>query len=214
MTQISVDELGAKAYHRVRSMILAGQLPTGKKIVQDRLAEQLGISRTPLRSALQRLEAESLVQSIPRRGMIVREFSPHQVIEFYDCRRAIEGTAIHLFTQRASAKQINVLANYFAPFAEDTGEEKAYRKADSAFHNYISEHCGNEMLRRLFVSGHLLICIDLIGLVRPPAETLREHLAIIDAVRARDADEAERLMKSHLEKSQQLIRQKLDAPAP
>ncbi len=60
MNQISSDELGTKAYTRVRSMTLSGRLPASKKIVQDRLAEQLGISRTPLRSALQRLEGESL----------------------------------------------------------------------------------------------------------------------------------------------------------
>ncbi|GAB5562665.1 MAG: GntR family transcriptional regulator [Synoicihabitans sp.] len=214
MNQISSDELGAKAYQRVRSMILSGRLPAGKKIVQDRLAEKLGISRTPLRSALQRLEGESLVQSIPRRGMIVREFSQEQVIDFYDCRIALESMAVRLFTSRVSVAELKVLAELFVPFQTGDIDENAYRRADSKFHDFIAQNCGNDMLRRLFVSGHLLVCIDLIGLVRPPAETLPEHLAIIEAITQGDADQAESLIRSHLLISQNLVRQRLHEPRP
>ncbi len=70
------------------------------------------------------------------------------------------------------------------------------------------------MLRQLFASGHLLVCIDLIGLVRPPAETLPEHLAIIKAIASGDPDQAETLVRSHLSKSQTLVHQRLHESRP
>ncbi len=112
MSKISNDELGAQAYKKVRSMIISNKLVPGQKIVQDKLAESLGISRTPLRSALQMLEAEYLVESVPRKGVIVKEFNDEEIVELYDCRIALEGTAASLFTNLALDSEIDRLMDY------------------------------------------------------------------------------------------------------
>ncbi|MEM8967829.1 MAG: GntR family transcriptional regulator [Bacteroidota bacterium] len=201
------DGLERAAYQKVKQMILSHELTPGQKIVQNKLADELGISRTPLRSALQMLEAEHLVESIPRRGVIVRYFSNEEIIEIYDCRIALECMAVRLFTQRARPAAIKKLSNLFMPFADRTEPIvlREYLTNDIKFHDTIIRQCGNNFLRKLFQQSNLLIYIDRIGLVRPPEETLPEHLAIIEAMTARDADQAELLMKKHLIHSQKLI---------
>jgi len=205
MSKISNDELGAQAYKKVRSMIISKKLVPGQKIVQDKLAESLGISRTPLRSALQMLEAEYLVQSVPRKGVIVKEFSDKEIVELYDCRIALEGTATSLFTTVASEAEIDRLTGLFHPFLESSIDANKYQIADSIFHDSIIQGCGNSFLSKLFQQGNILLIINMVGLVRPPEETLNEHLNIISAIRKRDSQLAEALVKSHLDKSKQLI---------
>ena len=205
MSKISNDELGAQAYKKVRAMIISKKLVPGQKIVQDKLAESLGISRTPLRSALQMLEAEYLVQSVPRKGVIVKEFSDKEIVELYDCRIALEGTATSLFTTIASEAEIDRLAGLFQPFLESPIDANKYQIADSIFHDSIIQGCGNSFLSKLFQQGNILLIINMVGLVRPPEETLNEHLSIIRAMRKRDSEMAESLVKSHLDKSKKLF---------
>lgn len=210
MLKISSDELSLKAYKNIRSMIISRKLLPGQKIVQDKLAESLGISRTPLRSALQMLEAEYLVESVPRHGVIVKEFRDEEIVEIYDCRMALEGTAIRLYTTLASAREIDRLKELFQPFLKGAVNLAHYQKADSKFHDAIIQGCGNGFLSKLFQQGNLLVFIDIIGLVRPPEETLHEHMDIISAIENRDPDLAESLAKSHLNRSKQLIQKKIN----
>ncbi len=209
MSKISNQELGAQAYTKVRSMIISKKLVPGQKIVQDKLAESLGISRTPLRSALQMLEAEYLVESIPRRGVIVKEFSDEEIVELYDCRIALEGTAIGLFTNLAPDSEIERLSGLFQPFLEGPIDARIYQIADNNFHDSIVQGCGNSFLTKLFQRGNIMLIIDMVGLLRPPEETLNEHLDIINAMKERNAELAESLAKCHLAKSEQLILNKI-----
>ncbi|GAA3605543.1 GntR family transcriptional regulator [Flavivirga amylovorans] len=209
MNKIFNNELSAQAYNKVRAMIMSKELAPGQKIVQDKLAETLGISRTPLRSALQMLEGEGLIVSLPRKGVIVKEFSDVEIVEIFDCRMALEGTAVRLFTNHARPYEIKRLRDLFSPFLDGDIDNTTYQHADAKFHNMIMEGSGNGFLHRLFQQGNLLVCIDLIGLIRLPNETLPEHLAIIEAIEKRDADLAESLAKEHLNKTKQLILKKI-----
>jgi len=211
MSLISIDVLGDLAYEKVKEMILSNEFVAGQKIVQDKLAETLGISRTPLRNALNRLEAEYLVESVPRRGVFVKQFDDREVVDIYDCRVALESMAISLFTSAASDKDVEDLASIFDPFKNqnDPIDLSVYSKADLRFHETIIEKCQNSFLYKLVTQGNLLSCIDRIGLVRPPEETLQEHLDIIKAVQERNPDKADELCKVHLLKSKTLILEKL-----
>ncbi|GAB5474696.1 MAG: GntR family transcriptional regulator [Maribacter sp.] len=203
------DELSKQAYKKVKQMIVSRKLEPGQKIVQEQLADKLGISRTPLRAALRMLEAESLIESIPRRGVVVRQFSDAEIIEIYDCRIALESTAVRLFTEKASQSQVDRLHKVLSIFGKGTIDTRQYQQADSEFHDMIIKNCGNAFLYDLFQKGNLLGCIDRIGLVRTPEETLPEHLNIISAIHQRDVNLAEKLIKEHLEKSRQLILKKM-----
>ncbi|TGV01311.1 GntR family transcriptional regulator [Flavivirga rizhaonensis] len=210
MDKIFNNELSAQAYNKVRAMIMSKELAPGQKIVQDKLAETLGISRTPLRSALQMLEGEGLIESIPRKGVIVKEFSDIEIVEIFDCRMALEGTAVRLFTNHARPSEINDLRKLFSPFLNGGIDDSAYQQADAKFHDMIMKGSGNGFLHRLFQQGNLLVCMDLIGLLRLPDETLPEHMAIIEAIEKRDPDLAESLAKEHLDKTKQLILKKIN----
>lgn len=203
--RITSHELSKHAYRKVKQMIRSKKLLPGEKIVQEQLADKLGISRTPLRAALQMLEAESLIESIPRKGVIVRKFSTQEAIEIYDCRIALECTAVRLFSQKATQLEIDSLRNLLKPFVKSQIDTKAYQVADSLFHDTIIKNCGNHFLYSLFQKGNLLVCIDLIGLIRPPQDTVQEHFDIVSEIEKRDADAAERYMKEHLEKSKRLL---------
>lgn len=204
--KLSYDELSVKAYKKVKDMIISGDLALGQKIVQDKLAEELGISRTPLRSALQMLEAEYLVESRPRKGMAVKVFTDQEIIEIYDCRIALESMAVKTFAKIATKSDAKQLYDLFAPFSSSgVIHQDKYQKADSVFHDTIIKKSGNKYLYRLFQKGNLLVCINLIGLVRPPEETLSEHLDIIKAIEQQNADKAEQLLTIHLKKSKTLI---------
>ncbi|MFS4467944.1 GntR family transcriptional regulator [Maribacter sp. 2210JD10-5] len=209
MNKISIDVLGNVAYKTVKEMILTNALEPGEKIIQDKLALALGISRTPLRSALKMLEAEYLVESIPRRGVFVKGFSDSEVIEIYECRIALECTAIRLFTEKATDEEIDELASIFNPYQNKKKINLSkYLKSDVLFHETIIKNCKNNFLNKLVQQGNLLSCIDRIGLIRPPQETLKEHMNIIKAIKERDVDKAEQLCNYHLTKSKILINEK------
>ncbi|CAM3577643.1 GntR family transcriptional regulator [Zobellia roscoffensis] len=210
MRKIANNELSDQAYKTVRAMIMSKELMPGQKIVQDKLAEDLGISRTPLRTALQMLEGEGLIESVPRKGVIVKEFTDKEIVEIYECRAAMEGVAIRLFTERASNEEINALRSMFQPFLKGKIDLEYYKKVDAQFHEAILKGSKNEYLHRLFRQGNLLVSMDAIGLLRFPDETLSEHINIIDAIEKRDADLAESLAKLHLDKTKQLILKRMN----
>jgi DNA-binding GntR family transcriptional regulator len=151
-----------------------------------------------------------MVESLPRKGMAVKVFSDKEIVEVYDCRIALESMAVKAFTLHASKTDVEKLDTLFKPFTGvDEYDPKLYQKADSIFHDSIVRRSGNDFLYRLFQVGNLLHCIDVIGLVRPPEETIDEHLAIIDAISQKDTDEAEKLMRVHLERSKDIILDKM-----
>ena len=195
-----------KAYEGIRKLILDKALLPGQKMTQEKLAAQLGVSRTPLRSALRMLEGENLVVAVPRRGMFVREFTTKEVIEVYECRAALEGLACELLASRATPEDIQELSTFFEPFKNGKPiDADAYRIADRQFHEAIIAKCGNEYLNRMIQQGSLLLSIDMIGVVWPPEDTIDEHLSIIEALRVGDGQLAKTLLRLHLQKSQEIL---------
>ncbi len=124
MSDMQIVDLGhtnlaSLIYSQVKKLILSKELRPGEKIVQDRLAGQLGVSRTPLIKALQMLEAEFLVESIPRRGMFVKEISTKELIDAFECREVLEGAAARLAAKRITDTEVGKLQTLFAPFQGD-----------------------------------------------------------------------------------------------
>ena len=207
--KINNDELSMLAFREVKKMILSNRLKPGAKIVQEKLAGELGISRTPLRSALQMLEAEHLVNSIPRRGVYVKILTDQEIIDLFDCRIALECQAIKLLSARAKDLVIQEMRDLFSPYLMQDGaiSHQSYQRADSKFHKNIIDHCGNPFLKKLYDQSNLLIFIDRIGLLRPPEVTLPEHFAIIRALEAGDGVAASLHLRTHLERSQKMLSQ-------
>ncbi len=188
-------------------MIRSKELQPGEKIVQEKIAEMLGVSRTPLMKALQKLEHENFLISIPHKGMYVRKVSLSEMIDLYYCRESIECMATRLTTLHADSGQRHQLKAIFDPFI-DTSEAidvHSYQKGDEAFHDTLIAYCQNPMLQKMSIMSQVQPQVYHIGLLRSPKETLQEHQLIIDAILAKDAAKAEEGMRIHIQKSRDVL---------
>jgi len=204
------DELGIQAYRELRKMIINGKLAPGQKIIQEKLAAQMGISRTPLRVALHMLEAENLIEPKNKTGFKVKTIDNKEILEIFDCRIALESTAAGILAKNLTPTDAQKLSRFFEPYAKSKeGEYESYKKTDTQFHDFIVEKCRNRYLYKLFKQGNLITYIERIGLIRPPEDTLQDHLDIVAAILDRNPDAAEKAMKSHLIKSKEVIEEKM-----
>jgi DNA-binding GntR family transcriptional regulator len=207
--------LDAKVYDRLKAMILERKLLPGEKIPQEKLAQDLGISRTPLVNALKYLEKEKLVQSVPRRGFFVRLFTKQEMISIFELREVLEGLAARRAALNISDKEIEQLKGYFQSFQgqSDIPDIKGYAKEDRRFHNFLLGIGAKEFLKSILETYNIIIysyqVISAEGLVQSPNESIQDHLAVIDAVSRRDEEAAETLMRKHLKKSITILRQTL-----
>jgi len=207
--------LDAKVYDRLKTMILERKLLPGEKIAQEKLAQDLGISRTPLVNALKFLEKEKLVQSIPRRGFFVRLFTKQEMISIFELREVLEGLAARRAALNISDKEVEQLRGFFQSFKalSEIKDIKAYAKEDRRFHNFLLDIGAKEFLKNILESYNVIIysyqVISSEGLVQSPDDSIQDHLAVIEAVSRRDGESAEKLMRNHLRKSITVLRQNL-----
>lgn len=203
MQQVKYYDLSYQVYQRIKEMILSNQIKPGEKLLQEKIAADLGVSRTPLHKAFQMLENEYLVESIPRRGIFVKKIDFKQIKDAFECREAIEGIAARRVANQIQAKDLKALKRIFDPFLSnrDSIDKDAYGKADREFHNMILQLSGNEILIKMDVTSNVLVRTYTQGLVRDPSETLDEHIGIIQAIELGDGDMAEKRIREHSRKS-------------
>lgn len=201
--ELEYFDLSFLAYKRIKEMILKDELKAGEKIGQERLAAELGVSRMPLHKAFQMLENELLVESVPRRGIFVAQFSISELIDAFECREAIEGVAARKAAHLISAKKLKYLYDLFLPFENNLQEVDMilYEEADRQFHKALLEISDNKILQRMEIFGNVITKTYQRGLKRGPIETYPEHIAIIDAIAAKNGDEAERLIRLHFRRT-------------
>lgn len=199
--------LDQQAYEIIKSMIIERKLLPGDKIPQEKLALELGISRTPLINALKFLEKEKLVESKPRRGFFVRLFTQAEMVGIFELREVLEGLAARRAAMNLTEADSVKLKKFFSRFAAGSRVDdiKAYVREDRAFHNFVTQLAAKEFLTSILETYNIISfsyqVVTSEGLVRRPEETLHEHLAIIDAICDRRADSAEELMRGHFQKS-------------
>ncbi len=209
------ENLDTKVYNELKSMILERKLLPGEKIYQDKLAQDLGVSRTPLVNALKYLEREKLIKAIPRRGYYVRQFTQEEMIHIFELREVLEGLAARRAAVNITEVQIKRLNSFFRKFQDSKrlADYKAYAREDRRFHNFVIEVGGKKFLKNIISSYNVISFsyqLDATeGLVRPPSETLKEHLAIVEAINNRDPVKAEDKMRLHLRKSLEQLKKDL-----
>lgn len=207
MPVIQSENLDQKAYQIIKDMIENRVLKPGQKIPQEKLAAELGISRTPLISALKFLEQEKLVVTKPRRGFYVRLFSLEELVSIFEIREVLEGLSARRAAKSITIKQIDRLKAIFAPFSSgaDIVDFEAYSKADRQFHNFIAQISSKEFLSSILRTFNIVSLAYLYpskeGLIRTPNETIKEHVAIVEAICRRDPEAAEHCMRQHLKMS-------------
>jgi DNA-binding GntR family transcriptional regulator len=193
-----------RAYQHIRRSILDFRLPIGATLSEYQLAHEIGVSRTPVREALKRLEQEGLVRSVARRGTFVADLTLRDVVEVYEVRIQLEGLAARIAADRMEpAECAEVIAELER--AEKSARQKRFARArehDIHFHKAIVRSAGNGRLAAIVSTledqVHRIRQRALREPTRVPA-TLAEHRLILEAVRRHDQDGAELAMRRHLE---------------
>lgn len=217
MTDPSVsDSLEGRVYRQILDMILSGELAAGQKLVQEELAEKLGVSRTPLRSALAKLNGDKFVKLSSRNEARVAKFGDTEIADLFELRAVLEGLVCRILAQKIERKHTIYLRSLMASVetAANENESVSYRDADIEFHTYLSSLMPEQNFGQLLESIYSVMRMSLSqGILRQPSETRREHLEILNALEARDSDRAEQAMITHIRKTIDLLRQRAKGEA-
>ncbi len=195
--------LGNQAYQELKKLILERRFLPGEKINEGELAQALGISRTPIREALNRLAKEGLVNIYPQRGAFVVEFSEKDVEELFLIREKLEGLAAYLAAGKITAKDLEKLESCLKGFQEPFEEKeiKRYAREDFKFHQTIVALSEARRLISLIATLHdfiRLYRLTTIGLSGRMKNSLEEHKRIVAALKRKDPAEAEEAMQEHI----------------
>ena len=201
------ENLDQKVYQVVKKLIEDRKMLPGEKIPQEKLAKELGISRTPLISALKFLEHEKLVEAKPRRGFFVRLFSIEEMISIFEIREVLEGLSARRAAKYLTEKDAAALRDIFKEFqgVDHIDDLQAYSKADKHFHTFIAEIGSKEFLTTILQTLNIISLayqnVATEGLIREPNKTITDHLKIVDAICSHDEEKAEEAMRTHLRKT-------------
>ncbi len=190
------------AYERLKRRILEGVLQPGARLSEPALAGALGVSRTPVREALQRLAQEGLVELRPGKGARVRVLSPREVEEVYEVRALIEGEAAARAAERCDEAGVRRLeAALDALEAADPTDYAAQIAADERFHARLVAAGGNRVLEQVFhdLDAALALTRQFSRDLNQTPETRAQHRAIVAAIRAGDAAAARAAAEAHVE---------------
>ena len=195
----------SKAYAALRNVIIGSDVYRSRadiRLDERQLAQDFGISRTPVREAMAQLEREGFVRSVPRRGVYVVRKTKREVIEMITAWAALESMAARLITQHASDADIAGLRRMFATFEGDKLHAKLdeYSAVNINFHQTIIKLSGNEVLIKLAENlfTHMrMIRGATIGEDDRADRSIRDHMNIIQALEQRDTERAEDLVRQH-----------------
>jgi DNA-binding GntR family transcriptional regulator len=200
---IESPNLRDRVYEVLKRAIIFQGIPPGQKIDEETLARQLGVSRTPIRESLCRLENEGIVEIIPRRGAFVVKHSKESIIEILLVREVLEGFAARLAVDHIDQRSIEEMKVLFRDFSESNirDRSKDYTQADLKFHGLIVKESRNSWLISLMntLNDHIqMLRLRTVALEGRPERSLFEHRRVIEALERRNPSLAETLMRRHI----------------
>lgn len=212
------DESGTTAeavYRTLRHGIVHGDLAPGERLRSDALANELRVSRTPVREALRKLEAEGLVAHSGSR-LVVRAFSEKDLTELFYVREALEGMAARLAAENATPSEILEIGELLEDMeaVRRRGDIDVLRRLTGEFHQLVCRASHNDRLLQSLQSllDHVRqIQTSTLYSEGRPAEALKEHRGLLQAIEARDGDRAENLARAHRRKTLELRKEMLRA---
>jgi len=196
-------------FETIRSAIVSGDLKPGERVMEVQMAESLGVSRTPVREAIRKLELEGLIIMLPRKGAYVTDLSVKDLTEVMEIRAVLEGLAAGLASIRIDAVEIEELEIYALKFHKSIEEDvDVIILRDFEFHDAIFRASRNERLIQL--NNNLIEQVQRFReiyhkKVNKPKESSREHYAIVEAISNGDVDKAEKLTRIHIENTEKAI---------
>ena len=205
--EVNMDEylpLRDVVFNTLRQAILRGELKPGERLMEIQLANKLGVSRTPIREAIRKLELEGLVLMIPRRGAEVAEITEKSLRDVLEVRGALEELAVELACDRINWEEIEALKVAATHFEETLqgGDVTAYAEADVQFHDIIYNATDNQRLIQLLFNLREQMYryrVEYLKRTEVHATLLAEHQWIIDCLEKRDKLTAKQAVSTHIE---------------
>jgi DNA-binding GntR family transcriptional regulator len=200
------ETLTEKVANKLRDSIVLGRLTPGTRLVETELAQELGVSKNTLREALRTLQTEGLIEYRPHKGTVVALITEQDIVEFFSLRSILEGLAARRVAEFGSAQQMAELRIQVKELIETAQARDARRmnEMDLHLHQTIWEMSGHRLLQKMLtglqnqIRVHMYVNTDenmeLVDYVVP-------HGALIDALASRDPDEAERVMREHIDRA-------------
>lgn len=205
--QNTSSSLGTSVYNELRQRIIDGHLKSGERLREVELASLLGVSRTPIREAIKRLESEGFASYVSSRGAIVAEFTPEQAIELYAVREILEGAAARFAAQHANAAEIQLIEDLLEAERKlgENPEERA--KLNRRFHGTIYQMAHNRYLLGILTKSrdYMVLLHKTTYYASGRAESAYgEHAAIVEAIKNRDVEAAEEAARLHIREAQRI----------
>lgn len=204
------DRVADKVYESLQQAILTGVVAPGARLSVPALAQQLGVSRSPVREAVQRLIQDQLAREQPQGGAIVASIGRSDLADLYEVREVLEGRAAALAARRrppgAMGELEQVLGEHEA--AVVAADLDGHVRLDMQFHALIREAAGNRHIERVLGEIQMLIRLAMLTttLTAGPARAVRDHRRILDAVRAGHPEQAERAAREHIARLRESLR--------
>lgn len=204
--------LKEKAYATLREKIVQGELAPGSVLTERTLVELLDMSRTPIRAALERLDADGLAKYTPNKGLIVSEISLQRAVEVYDARMALEGFLVYRLASYdwPEADRRPFLDNLAEQRdAAATRDDKRFTSADAAFHRALAVRYGNREMLAMLDRLQDIIRLTALNVLHKDDQrihvSMRDHEAIFESICNKDGAQAQQRMVEHLEFGKRIL---------
>lgn len=197
-------------FNTLRQAILRGELKPGERLMEIHLANQLGVSRTPIREAIRKLELEGLVTMIPRRGAEVAQITEKSMNDVLEVRRALDALCVELACERITPEELDNLKEACGKFeqATQTGDIQEIASTDVALHDIIVQATGNQRLIQLVNNLAEQMYRYRFVYIKEEEQRgvlLEEHREICDSIAARDVVRARNAAKQHIDNQQKAV---------
>ncbi|MEM5500418.1 GntR family transcriptional regulator [Ahrensia kielensis] len=205
-TPSRTDALAETAYKFIRDGISSGELKPEQRITEMQVAEMMGVSRTPVREAIRRLESDGLLVYTSRHGLVVNQLDYHEIVQLYAMREILETNAAELAAQRASDAEINIMTDIVEMEEEaDPADASLAARHNRVFHDALHQSAHNRfLLQSMSALSNSMVLLGGTTLSSPERRqaAIAEHRAILSAVRARDQAAASSAMSAHIRNAQ------------
>jgi DNA-binding GntR family transcriptional regulator len=204
-----------EVYESLRRSILHGDLKPGERLIEEQIARQIGISRTPVREAFHKLEQEELVVRLPKKGFAVREFTQADVEEIFGIRAALESYAASLATLHIPTERIEALERNLGETkrAMEEGDYDRVIRLHTDFHNMLYKACKSKKLLDMINNYSDYFYRYRPALVHSDSgfqSSLEDHHEMLEAMKKRDPHRVERLVRKHLERGKKIILKEIE----
>ncbi|MBW1613186.1 MAG: GntR family transcriptional regulator [Deltaproteobacteria bacterium] len=204
------ENLGNQAFEQIKQMIVRGEIPAGKRIIESELAESMGISRTPVREAVHKLGAEGFLKPLPKGGYVVRGLGISDIEETFEIRSILESFAAFLAANRHRHEEILPLEEKIEEFQRslDNNDLKELARLNTEFHELLYALSRSQRLIKMiynlrdeiyFLRKIILNSIDMARLSN------KDHREIINAIEKRQAKTAEMLVRDHILRGKEFV---------